>query len=276
MAALSGHRGITGVGTALVMAALVAGPVLGAPFAYAKDGYRDTPLQSQPDNRTVSFVGGSMLNLLVCKSEPNPARMTVPDGSRVTFVNRLGQAATLRVDGEELVGVASGQGAPLMFRYGYGPVAVSMTFPCGTHVAAQFSAVSITVTRPSRPAASHSPSASPSASTPAPQSLAATVRTSRSGRETPAPMQSGATPPAASPTAARSSPGVALSVTNELVDSGEGGGPVAVEPLVRAVDPPRESSSGLLAIIAALCATGVTIAVIRSIISKRTFQAHTA
>jgi hypothetical protein len=57
---------------------------------------------------------------------------------------------------------------------------------------------------------------------------------------------------------------------------GKGGNAVAVEPLVPASDVPRDSASSLLAIIAAVCAVGVTIVVIRAIISKRTIQTHYA
>ena len=47
---------------------------------------------------------------------------------------------------------------------------------------------------------------------------------------------------------------------------------VAVEPLVPASGTPRLAASGLLALVAAVCAIGVTVSAIRAIIAQRTSQ----
>jgi hypothetical protein len=60
------------------------------------------------------------------------------------------------------------------------------------------------------------------------------------------------------------------------IGGGKAGAAVAVGPLVPASGPARESASGLLALLAAVCAVGVTAAAIRAIISKRTIQARLA
>ncbi|HEV7896976.1 MAG TPA: hypothetical protein VGP31_03935, partial [Planosporangium sp.] len=79
-------------------------------------------------------------------------------------------------------------------------------------------------------------------------------------------------PPAAARSAGATDPVAAGSPTG----SGKGGNAVAVEPIVTASGTPRDSASGLLALLSAVCAIGVTIAVTRAIISKRIIQAYFA
>ncbi|GAA1801375.1 hypothetical protein HC028_08245 [Planosporangium flavigriseum] len=282
--------------TVLAAAALVAGPLLHSPAAYAENGGKERRNGSQVDGQTVSFTGGSVLSMLLCRSEPSERRLTVPAQSRVMFVNRLGQKATLRVNGKALVEVGPNQAAPLLFHYG--PVSVSMTFACGTNVVEQFSATSISVT-PARqpetpriaapqPAVSPTPSATPSAQVKA--------GTSRSGRGVLSPAQPStgalATVTADSPTATRSRAGAVpstaasssgvplaagLSAAGGGDDSGKGGGnAVVVEPLVLMSGTPRDTLSGVLALVAAVCVICVTIAVMRAIITKRTNQTYYA
>ena len=93
---------------------------------------------------TVEFSGGSMLNLLVCKSSPSTGKVTVPADSRVTFVNRLGQTATLKVDGKPVSQIGANQAVPVVFHYG--PADVSMTFNCGVGVVEEFKSVGVAVT----------------------------------------------------------------------------------------------------------------------------------
>ena len=75
---------------------------------------------------TVEFSGGSVLNMLVCKSQPSTGRLSVPAESRVSFVNRLGQNATLRMGGRTVTSVGANQAVPVVFHHG--PVEVSMTW----------------------------------------------------------------------------------------------------------------------------------------------------
>jgi hypothetical protein len=84
IATLSGHRTATRAAAALT-AALVAGMFLGTAPAHAGDG------------QTVRFTGGA--TVLVCKSTPSADSLAVPVGTSVTFVNSLGQDATLQVGG---------------------------------------------------------------------------------------------------------------------------------------------------------------------------------
>jgi hypothetical protein len=290
MATLSGHRRIASVATVLAAAALVVGPLLHAPSAYAKDGDKDRGNGSQTDGRTVNFTGGSLLSMLLCRSEPSEGGLTIPAESRVMFVNRLGQKAVLRVNGKALVEVGPDHAVPVLFHYG--PVSVSMTFSCGANVVEQFSSTSVVVTPVRRP--DSPPGATPrptmGATVGATPSVPAKARTSRSGRSALSPAQPGTgahavltadssaaarSPAATAPSAAAPSPD-GVSPAGGSPDSGKGGNAVAVEPLVRVSATPRDSSSGLLALLAAACAVGVTIAVIRAIISKRTIPANYA
>jgi hypothetical protein len=122
------------VAAAFATALFAAGPALAASPAYAADG------------QSVEFSGGSVLSMLVCKSRPSAAQLTVPAESRVVFVNRLGQAAALRVDGRSVASVGPNQAVPVVFHYG--PVAVSMALACNVGVVEQFQAVAVNVVRP--------------------------------------------------------------------------------------------------------------------------------
>jgi hypothetical protein len=275
----------------IAMAALVAGPALAGAPAYAKDGHKDGPKDGQKDGQgkgypigqTVSFTGGSVLSVLVCRSEPSEDRLTIPAESRVMFVNRLGQNATLRVNGQALVQVGPNQAAPVVFHYG--PVSVSMSFSCGAGVLEQFSSVSVSVTGAGPQAPHRSPTPPPTVpptTVPAAGATPSAPAKARSGRSGHAALSPAQPSPGLSVTAATRSPAPAQSAaavhvsTGAATGSGKPGNPVAVEPIVLASDAPRENVSVLLALIAAVCAVGVTIAVTRVIISKRTIRTRCA
>jgi hypothetical protein len=273
--------------TVIAAAALAATSGLDASPAYAGNGHGDSRQQmrqqGEPDVRTVSFTGGSVLSMLVCKSEPSQIRLAVPAESRVMFVNRLGQNATLRVNGQAQVQVGPNQAAPVVFHFG--PVSVSMTFPCGAGVVQQFSSATVSVTHVVPPVGSARPTSPGSAPRPTATAVAAATSTprptalsSRAGRAalSAARPSAGASATTDSPVVARSAAAVGTSPTGRPTDSGKEGNPVAVEPLVHAADLPRDSTARLLALIAAVCAVGVTIGVIRVIISKRTTQTRYA
>ncbi len=266
---------------AVAAAAIGAGSTVGAAPAYATAG------------QTVNFTGGSVLNVLVCKSEPSPTRLTVPAESRVMFVNRLGQTATLRVDGQAVSNVGANQAVPVVFHYG--PVSVSMTFSCGASVAEKFSAATVAVQAPPRPAAPNVPNTRPAVG--AANGAATAIRNapgmSRAsavgGRQAASSGQSAPGTTEASPTAGLVDPGAvdlpsadpsAFAVdpiTGETATGAAAAGTaVAVEPLVPASGAPQDGASGLLALLAAVCAVGVTIAATRAIISRRTIQARLA
>ncbi|MGC9667032.1 hypothetical protein ACNTMW_10820 [Planosporangium sp. 12N6] len=272
MPILSGHRRTAG---AAVVAALVAGPVLVASAAYAAEGQR------------VDFTGGSVLGLVVCRSEPSVARLAVPAESRVVFINRLGQPAMLRVDGRPVVRVGANQAAPVVFHHG--PVSVSMTFACGAGVMERFSPVSVSVT--AARAATPAPSTTPPPTTgptvgvtggaPVPTRGGATGRPVASparaarGTATAGPGPVGAPTTTPSPT---TGPSTEARPATGGVSPGPGGdgNSVAVQPVVTASGATGDSASGPLALFAAICVIGVTVAVTRAIISKRTNQARYA
>ncbi|HEV7896301.1 MAG TPA: hypothetical protein VGP31_00425, partial [Planosporangium sp.] len=129
---MSGYRRTPGAAAAIATVAFAAGLSLGTAPAYAAD------------SQTVNFTGGSVLSMLVCRSEPSVARLTIPRESRVMFVNRLGQPATLRIHGREAVQVGPNKAVPVIFHHG--PVSVSMTFSCGAGIVEQFSSTSVSVT----------------------------------------------------------------------------------------------------------------------------------
>src|SRR5437763_7763049 len=130
MATLSGHR--TAVRAAAVAAALLtAALTVGASPAYA-------------GGPTVEFSGGSVLSLLVCKSTPSSSKVDVEQGGQVAFVNRLGQAAALKVNGNTVSQVPANSQVAVHFN-GSGPESVSMAFDCGVGVVQEFKAVDVTV-----------------------------------------------------------------------------------------------------------------------------------
>jgi hypothetical protein len=271
------------VAAAVAAAAIGAGSTIGAAPAYATAG------------QTVNFTGGSVLNVLVCKSEPSPARLSVPAESRVMFVNRLGQTATLRVDGQAVSNVGANQAVPVVFHYG--PVSVSMTFSCGASVAERFSAATVAVQAPPRPAAPNVPNTRPAVGAPSGGGAATTIHNASGmsragavgGRQAASPGQNAPGTSGASPTAGPVDPGAidvpsadpsALAVDPITGETATGAAAadtaVAVEPLVPASGAPQDGASGLLALLAAVCAVGVTIAATRAIISRRTIQARLA
>src|SRR5262245_53533536 len=256
MAILSRQRMAAHVATAaaaLLGAALAvgAGPVYAAPTG----------------GPTVEFSGGSMLNLLACKSSPSTGKVTVPADSRVTFVNRLGQTATLKVDGRAVSQVGANQAIPVVFHYG--PADVSMTFNCGVGVVEEFKSVGVTVT-----AAGPAANAAPAPATGTTGSVARGTggisarngSTSTSGSKSSHGGGAGAktnpTDPAAAstnnegtepldPSLFGSDPsGVPLAAG---APSAPGDGQVYVEAAVPASGTPRNGPVGLLALIAAVC-----------------------
>src|SRR3954469_11545832 len=129
MAMYSRNRRLAAV---LAAAALGAGPARAAAPAAAA-------------GPSVEFSGGSVLNVLVCRSQPSSNRLTVPAETRVTFINRLGQPATLHVGGSTST-IGANQAVPVVFHYG--PVNVSMSMSCSVGVAEDFGAVAVAVTPP--------------------------------------------------------------------------------------------------------------------------------
>jgi hypothetical protein len=227
------------------------------------------------------------LSLLVCKSEPSTGSVSVPAESRVNFVNRLGQGATLKVDGKAVSAVQPNQAVPVVFKKG--PVNVAMTFSCGVGVVEQFKPVSVGVTPPpAAPAAGQGAGqggqAGQPASTSGPAGAAAAaanqaINPSPNGRSTrkPSTTATGSTgeadgtgtepvDPSLLGPDATASPAPAAANANPSASADER---VYVEEPVAASGPATNGPTGLLALVATVCVVGVGVAAIRAIIAQR-------
>jgi hypothetical protein len=226
----------------------------------------------------VEFSGGSVLNMLVCKSQPSTGRLTVPAESKVTFVNRLGQNASLRVGGKTVTSVGANQAVPVVFHQG--PVEVSMTISCSAGVVEEFRAVTVGVTpRPAAAPPAAVPTTAPTNRAPAPTGTARGGANGYNRSASPTPTATDVASPAADPWASASgaaAPGV--SVPDQ--GTGEGGGlpPGATDvgDVVAAAGEPVHGPSGLLAMIAAVLTVGVGVAAVRAVLARRTGVARFA
>lgn len=270
MATLSGHRPalrVAAAAAALFAAALTVGA---------------SPVHAAPTTPTVEFSGGSVLSLLVCKSEPSTGSVSVPAESRVNFVNRLGQGATLKVDGKAVSAVQPNQAVPVVFKKG--PVNVAMTFSCGVGVVEQFKPVSVGVTAPpAAPAADQDGQTGQPANTSGPAGAAAAaanqaINPTPSGRSTRKPStnapgstgevdETGTEPvdPSLLGLDATASPAAGANVDASTPTDER----VYVEEPVAASGPATNAPTGLLALVATVCVVGVGIAAIRAIIAQR-------
>jgi hypothetical protein len=249
----------------LVVVTLGAGPALMAGVASA----------APAGPPTVEFSGGSVLNMLVCKSQPSTGRVTVPAESRVSFVNRLGQNATLRMGGKTVTSVGANQAVPVVFHHG--PVEVSMTISCSAGVVEEFRSVTVGVTP--KPAAAAPAAATPTA-TPGRTSGGSTAtrgsgnRTSAAATPTAETIAPSADSWAASP--AVSDPGVAVGEPGNGEGGGIAPGAADVGDVVAASGEPVHGPSGLLAMIAAVLTVGVGVAAVRAVLARRTSGASFA
>ena len=268
---------------AVAAALLTAALTVGASPAYA----------SGP---TVEFSGGSVLSLLVCKSTPSTSKVDVEKGGQVAFVNRLGQAASLRVNGNTVSQVPANSQVAVHFN-GSGPESVSMAFDCGVGVVQEFKAVDVTV--------NSVPNAAPAA--PAGAGAAAVggaggsgvsatgTRRGTTAATTPAKTSTAhAAAPSRGTTGLEGSDGSSVGSATEPIDpsllgpadldpssgavaADQGGNAgtgnqVYVEAAVPASGTPKNAPAGLLALIATVCVVGVGMAAIRAIIAKRSVR----
>ena len=281
MATLSGHR--TAVRLAATAAALAAAALTVGASPVSAAG---TP--------TVEFSGGSVLSLLVCKSQPSAPDVSVPADSRVNFVNRLGQNAFLKVDGQSVATVQPNQQVPVVFKKG--PVEVAMTFDCGVGVVQQFKPVSVGVTAspagaaPTRGAVNGTPGVNKTGAAAGPAGAAAGAANNAMGDH--ASSRSSKSPHGQAGqdgTVAASDPTGDLGLEGDpsLLDPSAAAGSVldpstpvddrvTVEQPVAASGPARNGPAGLLALVATVCAVGVGIAAIRAIIAQRASRASFA
>ncbi|GGM10207.1 hypothetical protein ACFFX1_24945 [Dactylosporangium sucinum] len=269
---MSGHR------TALRLAASAAA------IAAASLTLGAGPVSAAPETPTVEFSGGSVLSLLVCKSEPSAGSVSVPAESRVNFVNRLGQNATLKVDGKPVSSVQPNQAVPVVFRKGPA-VEVAMTFSCGVGVVEQFKPVSIGVTNPPPAPVTKQPATTAPAgngggnvTNPTGKVTGGATPTGRSNRGNNGQRSTGEqgamgtepVDPSLLGPDATAAPAVGAEPSTPAEDR------VLVEQPVAASGPARNAPTGLLALVATVCAVGVGIAAIRAIIAQRSSRASFA
>ena len=285
---------MAGAGAALTTAVLA-----GVGIGIAAD-----PASAVPTSSSIVFTGGTA-GVLVCASEPSSSTMTIQAGSKITFVNRLGQAGDLKISGQTVASVPNDQAVPVTFHAG--PVSVSMTFPCSLAPKVTFRAVTVTVdpapvvTTPAPapttasavvppPGAGNGIGATSGAGTGAGANAphnAAPVNGTRPAAITVPPRTAG--PTTAAGTAVRPGPpvapdGVAVGAapsTGLGADLPTGVSPstpevFAVGPLEPARGTPTSDPAGLLGLLAGVCAAGVTIAAFRVILLQRAIRTRRA
>jgi hypothetical protein len=249
----------------------------------AAPAYAETDPPAVPESgREVVFDGGG-LGVLSCGSQPSVGRLAVPAESTVRFVNKLNQAATLRLDGRDAARLARGGVRPVLFHRG--PVRVELVPDCLANVNSKYGAVSVEVTK-AAPGKSGSPGSTGGSGSGGPTS-GSTGGGTAPGRDPGVPAATTPTNPDGTPANGvpstpngQSSPGVAGAPTDggspsangATVDetaSQAGTDGWAAEPVAAAAPIGDSGPIGLLALIAAVCVIGVSVGTIRAIITQR-------
>lgn len=133
--------------TALAFVGLLVGlPLVGSP-AWAAPASAGQPsaaqLGAEPEAAPGVDFGGGGLGLLLCGSRPATPRITVGAETKVKLTNKLGQGATLRIDGEDSVDVADGETVEVQFHRG--PVSVAMVPECLLNLNPKFEELTVNV-----------------------------------------------------------------------------------------------------------------------------------
>jgi hypothetical protein len=281
---------------AAAIATLVGVPLLAGPTASAQEA------------GSVTFNGGCGVlgSGLGANSTPDATQVSVPAGSGVRFTNRLGQAATLRLDGEAAAEVPAGGTADVVFNDG--PVAASMQISCLLGTPAGTVTVEVAEAEPA-PADPGDDPADPAAGagdqTDPPGQNGSNNGGSQDGEASGDPVWGGwnegiAPPPAGVPDDAAGRParvtrdrnadrpprwGVEVEPPNGGASSGEpatvdqesGGNELAADQLARTSgSTPDDGPIGLLALIATVCVVGVSAGAVRALISQRAHRAEWA
>jgi hypothetical protein len=276
---------------ALLAAALAAS----APLVVVGAAYADpTPTPTSQTGPVVEFSGGCLI--LLCSSRPDTEELTVAAESTVTFVNGLGSRARLYLDGQAFDPPVPG-GSGIEVRFHRGPVEVAM----GRGGLGDHKPVVVSVGRPphasspSTPApdgpstpvpATWGPAAPPTSSPGSGDVLPAGTAAQREDTDeaASAPEAVDALPagePGGTSAGGEGGPGAAempddaglpptdpAAVATYPAPAGMGTGPAA-EPLA-AVHPAGDGRlTGLLALIAAVCVAGASVALIRAIATQR-------
>jgi hypothetical protein len=288
-------------------ATAVAALFAATPLAFGAAAYADGTVQES--GSSVTFSGDGLLGV-ACKSTASASSVTVPAESSLRVVNNTGHRAKLLLDGATKGEVAKGASADVLFHRG--PVSLALKPDC---VLADESSVRVevvaapTVQQPAPPAtnpgapvtggSSGGTSSTGSAGGSAHQGGATAgtgTRTSGSAGTATAPDARGAAPsaaarpgeeadpaqagvaptPAAGTETAAAIDGLDDSATDQSLDNTTTVSGAAAEPLA-SVEPVSETGrTGLLALIATVCAVGVSAGAIRAIIAQRATRTRTA
>jgi hypothetical protein len=251
-----GHTNLSRIG-----AALASGLVAGLPLLFGGPASAAAP--------RVDFSGGGA-GVLACGSRPDTGEVTVTAESTIVFVNKLGQGATLRVNGQDSVRVGDSQSAELRFHRG--PVEITMVPDCLLNLNRNFTPVSVNVLSPSTGTA---PTVSPSQG-----GGSSTGNGSGSGTSSKANGAGGTAGKRSPDSRGQQSPsGVPISPADGGVSSPGAGtveGPaasgeqgLAAEPVATAQTSDGSGPNGLLALIATVCVVGVSAGAIRAIVAQR-------
>jgi hypothetical protein len=236
---------------------------------------------------TVTFNGGG-IGVLSCPSRPDTGQVSLSEGSWVNVVNNTGYDADLKI-GTKRIGMPSGAGRSVSLAPGHYTMRLEPT--CLVNLSdAESVSVEVAAAR-SAPSPSSAPggtggststsgsSGGSRSSSGAPRSTAPreTSHADEASPDLPAPLGASpaGTPPVGGPTLDELG-GADVPPPGELpsADGSVDGDVVAVtefEPSGDLIGPRR--ASRLLALIAAVCVLGVTIAAFRAIVSQRTRRA---
>ncbi|MPZ28643.1 MAG: hypothetical protein GEV12_20135 [Micromonosporaceae bacterium] len=264
------------------------------------------PTASAESAGTVTFSGGCGLlgSGLGSRSSPDTEQVSLPAGSELRFANQLGQAATLRLDGEEAADIPDGGSADVVFHQG--PVMATMQIDCLLGESA--GAVTVAVADPPQaqpeppsgsggtaapspggegPSGSDAPSGS--GASPAEPGSAADQPSGAWWPGTPAAPGDADRPTREAPADPPSGPADGLSprwglATEPAHGSGSPGDPANVAPppagefaddeLTRTSGSvPGDGPVGLLALVASVCVVGVASGAVRALISQRASRA---
>ena len=286
------------------VASAVAAFFVAAPLAVGGAAFAAEP--AQETNSQVTFSGDGLLGV-ACGAKPNAASVTVPAESTLRVVNNTGRKAKLMLDGATRGEVASGATADVLFHRG--PVELALKPDC---MLADEKSVRVEVlAAPAPPAANNNPAnpaivpfggggASTGDSDNQPASTGNTTRDQN--RPAGATQDDGDPATAASPGAVdpadptagdaadpanaddRANPDAAALSADSFVDPNGGANldgattvaGAAAEPLA-SVDPVSDSGpTGLLALIATVCAVGVSAGAIRAIVAQRASRTRAA
>jgi hypothetical protein len=217
----------------------------------------------------IDFSGGGA-GVLSCGSQPSAGEVTVAAESTIIFVNKLGQGASLRVNGHDSVRVGDSQSAELRFHRG--PVEITMVPDCLLNLSKNFAPVSVNVLSPSTGTVQTvSPSQGSGSSTgqgsASGTSSKANGASGTAGKRSPdgRGQQSPSGAPISPADGGVSSPGAGT--VEGPAASGEQG--LAAEPVATAQTSDGSGPNGLLALIATVCVVGVSAGAIRAIVAQR-------